>query len=251
MKKAIASKKLALSIIERVAAKHQLPVQHVLCARRDRYAVTCRAEAAWVIREDLGWSQRDIGSFLGVTQPAARKLLGYHEIAMRRANNVLPTESLRAIALISTDEAKRQLADAQIKLAYLQSELDRLTGASITQRVAESFGLESKIRCAIVLSIVAEAYPRAVNAAEIVGLYDEACERLNYGAQRGASFNLISKNIAALRERFEELGHPDPIASTEGSFGMQRRLTDDAAALLNRMIGAPRLSQLEPTMRAA
>lgn len=243
--KVIASKQFALAIVERIATKHQLTTAQALCVRRDRYAVACRAEIAWALKNELGWSQRAIGGLLGVTQPGARKLLGYHEISLRRANNLLPTETLRAIALIGADEGKRRLADAEGRIAYLQAELDRLTGASLTHRLAENFDLTGKIRCALVLSIIAEAYPRAVNAPELVELYDEACERLNYGARRGASFNLITKNIAALREKFAELGYADPILSSEGSFGMQRRLTDEAARLLYDTVGAPRLSQLK------
>jgi len=243
--KVIMSKQLGLAIVERIALKHQMQPSQALCARRDRYAVACRAEIAWALKEELRWSQRMIGTLLGVTHPAVRKLLGSHEISLRRANNILSTETLKAIALIGADESKRRLADAESRIVYLQAELDRLTGASLTHRLAAIFDLTGKIRCALVLSIIAEAYPRAVNAPELVELYDEACERLNYGARRGASFNLITKNIAALREKFAELGYADPISSTEGSFGMQRRLTDDAARLLYETVGAPRLSQLK------
>lgn len=249
----IASKAMALAIVERVAKKHQMTPAQALCVRRDRFSVACRAEIAWTLKEELAWAQRRIGSLLGITQPAARKLLGYHEKSLTRANNVLPTETLRALAAISGDEAKRRLAEAEGRIAYLQGELDRLTGASITHRLAEKFGLGNKLRCALVLGILVEAYPRAVNAPELVELYDEACERLNYGARRGASFNLITKNIAALRESFLELGYPDPVVSSEGSTGMQRRLTDDVATLLHEAVGAPRLSALkiEPKGMAA
>lgn len=241
----IASKAMALAIVERIAKKHQMTVAAALCVRRDRFSVACRAEIAWTLKDELDWSQRRSGALLGVTQPAVRKLLGYHEMSLRRANNVLPTETLRALAVVSGDEAKRRLADAESRIAYLQSELDRLTGASITHRLADAFGLGNKLRCALVLGILAEAYPRAVNPPELVELYDEACERLNYGARRGASFNLITKNIAALRESFLDLGYRDPVVSTESSSGMQRRLSDEAAVLLHETVGTPRLSVLK------
>lgn len=249
----IASKAMALAIVERIAKKHQMTVAAALCVRRDRFSVACRAEIAWTLKDELDWAQRPTGKLLGITQPAVRKLLGYHEMSLRRSNNVLPAETIKALAVISGDDLRRRLAEAESRAAYLQGELDRLTGASITHRLAESFGLNNKLRCALVLGILAEAYPRAVSPPDLVELYDEACERLNYGARRGASFNLITKNIAALRESFLELGYPDPVVSSEGSSGMQRRLTDEAAVLLHEAVGAPRLSALkiEPKGMAA
>lgn len=244
MKKIIASKAMALAIVERIAKKHDMDIKIALCARRDRYSVACRAEIAWTVKDELAWSQRSIGGLLGLSHTAVRKLLGFHEKSLRRANNVLPAETLRAIASISADDVKSRLLDAENRNAYLQAELDRLTGASLTHRIAESFGLKGKLRCALVLAIVAEAYPRSINTPDLIELYDDACDRLNYGTRRGASFNLIAKNVAALRARFAELGYTDPIESSEGSFGLQRRLTDRAASLLNEIVGAPRLSQM-------
>lgn len=243
--KVITSPDMAMKIVERVAAKHDLVVTKVLCAKRDRHAVACRAEIAHCLKIELNWSARRTGDLLGITHPAVRKLLGSHQIAMRRELRVLPAATLRDLASISADETRRRLADAEGMILYLRGEIDRLTGASISQRLAECFGLEGKLRCAITLGIVAEAYPRQVSAPDMVELYDEACNRLNYGARTGANFNLITKNIAALREHFASLGYADPIASTEGSPGMYRRLTDEAALLLNNLTGTPRLSQLK------
>lgn len=247
---AIMSQQRAMAIVERVAVKHDLTVAVALCSKRDRYAVACRAEIATVLKGELGWSQERTGALLGVTRPAVGKLLGFHKVAERRARHSLPPVDLVAIASLDRDALKGRLVDAEAMIAYLQGELDRMTGASVTHQLAESFGLDSKLRCAIVLAILAEAYPRAVPSTDLTERYDDACARLNYGNCAGTSTNLVTKNIAALRDHFAELGYADPVVSSDGVNGKMRALSADAARLLNERVGVPRLSQLKTSLHS-
>lgn len=246
----IHSQRRAMEIVERIVAKHELTVSVALCARWDRYARDCRAEIAWTLRDELRWSTRRSGSLLGCSARNVCDLLTSHEIALRRAKNILPAADLRALAEISKDDLRQRVADVEADNAMLRAEIERLTGASLTHRLARLFGLENKLRCAIVLAIVVEAYPRHVTSMDIVELYDEACDRLNYGARNGATANLITKNIAALRDHVATLGMADPIESFEAHSGLARRLSDAAAEYLHVEVGAPRLSQLKADARS-
>lgn len=246
-KRVIASKTRAMEIVERMALKHDLPVATALCAKRDRYARACRAEIAWALKRELNWSSRRSAALLGVTFKNVCVLLKTHEIAMRRAKNVLPVTDLQALAAIEADELRRRLVESQDLIAHLQGELDRLTGATLANKIAARFGLENRLRCAIVLAILVEAYPRSVPSNLLTELYDEACDRLNYGSRNGASADLIKKNFSSLREHFAELGLACPVDWDDAG---ARRLTDAGAELLHEAVSAPRLSQLKPDARS-
>lgn len=241
-RRVILSKERALAIVEAIAVKHDLAVRVALCSKRDRYAVACRAEIAHELKAQLNWSTRQTGDLLGVSSPAVCKLLGLHEIAIRRAQRSLPVSDLKALDALGSDALKLRLVNAESMVAFLQGEIDRLTGAGLIPRLAASFQLENKLRCAIVLAIVAEAYPRAVGLSDMIEFYDVACERLNYG-RGSASANLITKNISHLREHFRDMGLPDPISTGDSRLGT-RALRDDVAQLMHDRLGVPRLSQL-------
>jgi len=240
-RRVILSQRRAMEIVERVAAKHELSVAVALCSRRDRYAVACRAEIAWTIREQLNWSLRRIGQLLGVSHEAVRQLLDCHKIALRRARRSLPPTDLAALAAMDRDALRRRVAELEEMNAYLQSELDRLTGAGLVPTLAQEFGLENAQRCAIVLAILAEAYPRAVSMNHMIELYEDACDQLNYGARQGATSNLVAKNISDLRERFAQQGLPDPVSLSEGN---NRSLSHEAAQVLYERTGTPSLTRL-------
>lgn len=222
----ITSKARAAAIVERVAEKHRLKVAVMLCAKWDRFAVLARAEAAHALKHELGWSIRMIGGYLGYSHTRARKLLAFHEKWVRRAPVIVPTP------------------DPDGRIRELEAEIARLAGTYLCEQMAKKFDL--RMRCAIVLSIMSEAYPRYVRGPAILELYNEACEVLGYGqAQDGATHNLIAKNIGDLDKQLREVGFDGKGVMEVGDLPSSRRLTDEAAQWLYEQIGAPKLSQIE------
>jgi hypothetical protein len=247
-RRAITSRAKALEITEQIAAKHGLSVHQVVSARWCRQTAVATGELAWELRHKMGWSYRAIGEHLGRPHPSVRKLLSSHKMRLHLARRILPVDQAVAIAALDTDVRAQRLLAAEALAAHHESELRRLSGAAAPE-VARALGLERKLRCAIVLCIVIEAYPRYVTGNDLVELYNEQCDVLGYGSRRGASLNLMTKNVQNLREHFIEAGWPEPIpsierGSIEDAIGA-RRLTEKGARFLNKKLGIPRLSQLE------
>jgi hypothetical protein len=242
----VASTARAAAIAEEVAEKHAMAVSTVLCARWDRYAVAARAELASRLSEELHWPQRRIGGYIGCTQPNVRKLFDYHKIAVRRAMRALPTTDFRALAAINADALRQRTFEAEERAQFLQSELERLTGKTLAGDLAEALGLARKLRCAIVLAILVEAFPRRMQMQAICGLYAQTRAELNYGqVNEECSSNLIAKHFCDLNAHFHKKGWPRPAACLTFDGNSARRLTDSAAEFLAGLVGAPRLSQLE------
>lgn len=244
----IASRSRATQLAERIAEKHDMEVRTMLCARWDRFAIAARAELASELKASLGWSQRRIGEYLGCTHPNVRKLFSYHEMTVKRAKRWLPKADVHALLAVEADERLLRAMDAEERAAEAEAELRRLSGVDIVLRLAEALDIRH-LRCAIVLAIVCEAYPRTVLGADMIRYYDEACERLDYGDRNGSTFGLLAKNVGKLREHFVECGWPVPIAasasSARDSLAGARRLEDDAAKWLHERLGMPRLSQMQ------
>lgn len=225
-RRVIASRARAAAIVERVAQKHDLTVTQLLCAKWDRFAVTARAEVAVALRSELKWSLRVLGEYLGCSHTRARNLLSFHENTHRR---------LSRLAAVTG-------ADARVR--ELEAELQRLSGSNLAERYAQALGL--RLRCAIVLAILAEAYPNHVRGPALLSLYDEAREHFGYGgadgSRIGATTGLLTKNTADLAAHFAAEGWPAP--SEVGPLPGSRRLSDAAAEWLHVRTGAPKLSQV-------
>lgn len=227
----IASKARAAAIVERVAEKHAIGTATLLCARWDRFVMIARAEVAAALRDELNWPQRMIGEHIGCSQPNVRKLFSFHEKYARRVSAIVP------------------VADPEGRVRDLERELQRLSGIYTAERLAQHFDLQ--LRCAIVLAILAEAYPRYVRGEAMLRLYDEACDELGYGARNGANANLITKNLTAMSEALAKLGMTP--AYERGPFAESRRLTDVAAEWLYERTGPsplPRRSAIEAVREA-
>lgn len=236
-----------------MAAKHGVTVQFLTCARRDRFAVAARAEAAHELTHQLKWSLRRVGEHIGCTHQNVCQLLACHKINQARGLRFMPAADLRALAAVSGDERLARVRDAEERAAYAEGELTRLTGANLALRMADALGLLQRVRCAIVLAIVAEAYPRVVLGAELIEHYDEACERIGYGNRQGANANLITKNVAHLRGHFAANGWPEPLFIKDEltrTLTGARRLSDGAALFLHERFDAPRRSQIEAAQEA-
>jgi len=245
--RAIASLSRAHTIVEAVAVKHGIDVHTLHAGGRSRFVVEARGEAAFELMHKLGWSQRRIGECLGCSQPNVRKLLGYHKQNLERGGRFLPAADIHALLAISNDDRLARAVEAEERAAYAEGELHRLNGSALSLRFADALDI-SYMRCAIVLAIVAEAYPRVVLGDAMVEHYDEACAALGYGFKRGANFHLLTKNVAHLREHFAAKGWPSPIpASTDTTREMagSRRLSDECAAFLHERLNAPKLSQMQ------
>lgn len=225
-RRVIASRARAAQIVERIAEKHALTTTQLLCAKWDRFAVVARAEVAHALRSELKWSLRVIGEHLGCSHTRVRNLLGFHENTHCRFT--------RLAAVTGSDARVREL----------EAELQRLSGTYLAERCVQALGL--RLRCAIVLSILAEAYPNHVRGPALLALYDEAREHFGYGgtdgSRIGATTGLLTKNTADLAAHFSGEGWPSP--SEVGPVPGSRRLTAAAAEWMHVRIGAPKLSQV-------
>lgn len=229
-KRAIHSRARAAALIEQIADKHRIGVNTMLCARWDRFAVLARAEAAHGLVEQLGWSLRAAGDYLGCSHENVRQLLACHKSTAPR------------IARLGA-----QVSDPDGRIRELEAELARLSGSFLCEKLSEQFAIP--LRCGILLAILVEAYPRYVRGPAILQLYDDACERLGYGWGKGSNFNLMTKNAQHMHESLRSAGAP--LASEVGDTPGSRRLTDAAAEWLHARCGAPRLSQIETRREAA
>lgn len=226
-RRTIVSKARAAALVEQIADKHALPVATVLCAKWDRFALIARAEAAHALTTQLNWSIRATGAYLGCSHTNVRKLLSFQK---RNAPRIV-----RLVSLNGADEA------AVARVRELEAELQRLSGTHLCERLASD--LSVPLRCAILLAILIEAWPRYVRGPALLQLYDDACDKLGYGARNGANFDLVTKHACDLAARFKAAGWPAP--SEVGELKGSRRLTDSAAVWLADRCGAPRRSVVE------
>jgi hypothetical protein len=220
----IASKARAAQVIEQIADKHDITVVMLLCARWDRFAMLARAEAADALVNGMGWSIRTAGAYLGCSHTNVRKLCGFHKMQSAR------------LARIGGAIGPQ---DPEGRIRELEAELVRLAGTLLCERLATKLRL--RLRCAISLAIITEAYPRVVRGPAMLQLYDEACAQLGYGhADEGANYRLMDKNMSQLNAHFVGQGWPLPAVSGDGRGA--RQLSDDAAGWMSAHCGAPRLS---------
>lgn len=198
------------------ALRKQWPGRIVMEARRE---LACRLE------HDLDWTVRQIANHLSCAKDTAHRLLVtgrpvYIGQKMHRqtVNDDCP-ESLRE------------------QLREMQAQLRRLSGVPIASRIAAAYGMRPM--SAIVLAIMAEAYPRPMALGAIIEAYELACDALEFGSREGVGEALINSAIFHARARFTELGLPSPIESLPMG---QRRLSHDVASILRERVGAPRVA---------
>lgn len=226
---AIVSSARTAAIIEEVADKHGLEVRTMLCAAWRRDMVLARGEVAYRLRTELKLPWRAIGAKLGISHERGRQLFAGHKKREAQARLFAP------------------VPDPEGRIRELEAELQRLSGTYLSEKLASQ--LNVPLRCAILLSILIEAYPRYVRGPALLQLYDDACEKLGYGARNGANFDLVTKHACDLAARFKESGWPAP--SEIGELKGSRRLTDGAADWLSQHFGAPRRSVIEGVREAA
>lgn len=236
----ILSERKALEIVERVAPGHGLTVAQLLAQPFKRATVLARGELVDALTSELGWPYARVAAFLGCAASTAHSAKSEWKKAQAIHKRFLPDQAVLQIAALDQSEARQAAAAAIVRQRELEIELARLAGVSLAERLQGLF--ELKMRCAILLAIVIEAYPRQVRETTIFALYDEACERLSYGFRAGATRKLMFKNAQALKEHFTERGWPNP--SEAGSLPGSRVLTRAAAEWLNERVGSPRLSQI-------
>lgn len=161
-----------------------------------------------------------------------------------RAKLALPNADLQALAALTADDARAQLAEAEAYQRFLESELERLTGRHLALRISDA--LEMPLRFAIVLGILAEHYPRWVSTERLCDLYGEARTALNYGdTSEETSGNLMSKHVCDLGAHFRNKGWAPPVDLVKKAGYSERRLGAETAQMLSRLVGAPKRSQLE------
>ncbi|TXH47223.1 MAG: hypothetical protein E6Q97_27695 [Desulfurellales bacterium] len=234
----IASVDRALAVVDRVAAKHGMTAAALVATPRNRAVILARGEVMHALNVELGWSYQRAANLLGLS--VSRLHSAHTEWKGVQANiaRYLP-EDLRA--------APDTLADLKAQLEA--SEVARLDAE---RRLAAVLGLESidvfmkgldlLPRAAIVLTVLAESYPNHVRVEQILNYYDAACLRLDYGAKRGATRELLYQNNAALRRTFAARGWPNPVGV--GPANKTHVLTHDAADLLHEKIGVPSTVQI-------
>lgn len=240
MRKVITSQARALEIVEAVAAKHGMEVARLMAQPFKRDTVLARGEVVSRLSEELNWPFSMIAGYLGCSASTAHSAKSEWKKAEAAFAVFIPDEAVLAIAKVTQSEALQRAAQAERQLREIKGELDRVAGLDLSERMVVELDLLP--RCAILLSIVAAAYPRYVRAGALLELYDQACERLNYGQRSGATIPLISKNAQTLREHFAARDWPCPIQP--GVLPGSRQLTNEAAAWLHGRVGSPRMSQI-------
>lgn len=218
----------AMAIVQRVAQKHHLSVDVMLTTKRNIQIAWARAEVAVALQEEAHWSTRAIASVLNCSQPAARKLLGSHENAKSRARLLLSVDELSKLSLVERD-------DVLMRNRQLEQERKTLSGQHMADVLAQELNL--LLRCSIMLAMLIEHHPKALRIETAITLYDDACEALNYGYQRGATESVIVKNLSSLNRTFAERGWPK--VSTTGSVVGTRTLTAECAAWLDSRLTSP------------
>lgn len=206
----------------------------ILKARsRNALARMARGETAHMLGAELGWSAKRIAALIKCSASHVRAL-------QRERAKLLAGFQNRAIDEHQTEFAAMDAEELALQVRELSEKLARLTGADLADEFAEAYKLPR--RCAIVMAILARAYPRAVSVDTLCELYDDACQRLSYGCQRGADRELIRKNVSDLNRAM--LAQGLPMASEIAPETSGRRLTEKAAALLSASHQTPRQSQL-------
>lgn len=226
MNRVITSPARARAIVEEVAARFDLAPDRVLNCHGEKVA---RGEVAWRLKRELHWSLRRSGALLGVSHKTVARMLANHAALLASFQSRVEREHK---LFLQSPEA--------LELRELREKLARLTGADIANDIAEDMAIPK--RCAIVLGMLAERYPRALAIEAMCELYDDACERLDYGFKSGADRELIRKNVSDLNRAFAAKGLPlaAEIAPPIGG----RRLTAKTATMLSARYGVPRQSQL-------
>src|SRR5262245_12195650 len=209
-------------IIEQVAARHGLEVRTLLCANNRRDVTRARGELVWWLKTELGLSFREIGAKIGRCPASVCSYFHEHKKQRNLEKRILPPPA---------DE------EARLRIRELEHELERLSGTLLCERLKQKLGL--RLRYAIGLAIITEAFPRVVRGPAMLHLYDDACTALGYGhAREGANYRLMDKNMSELNAHFIEHGWPTPALPGEGRGS--RYLSHDAAAWMAENCSAPR-----------
>lgn len=223
-----ASRTKAITILQRVASKHDVSVEEIATGKRRRDMQWARQEAAFLLAHEANWSQRSIGEMLLCSQRAARVLIGTHENSRVKAKRLLSVDDLKRYDDIHSD-------DILHRNLILEQERAIVSGQHLADTLAQS--LDLLMRCAIVLAITVEHYPRAVRTSTIITLYGDACQALNYGYRQGATESLMAKNFSDLNKTFRSRGWP--LATTPGQIPGSRILTPECSDWLDSRLAQP------------
>lgn len=233
IRRVILSPARAQAVLERAAERFGLKPAMLKRPRAKGLVRTAKGEAAGTLRDELKWSYARIAKLLACSPSHARTLIVERAVLVAAFQRRAEEEHEAEIGALDVDEIMLQNRELKEKLA-------RLTGADLAGRLADDYAIPP--RCAIVAAMLAEAYPRPVAVEAMCELYDDACERLNYGFKRGADRELIRKNVSDLNRAFSAKGLPLAAEIAQGVSG--RRLTDKAAAMLSDSHQVPRASRL-------
>jgi len=227
----IASVDRALAIVERVAAKHGLTAAGLVATRYSRAVVLARGEVMHTLNAELGWTYQRAAELTGLSVSRLHSAVSEWKGVQANIERYLPDTVADLRAQLYAAEAARQ--DAERRLAAM------LGTESVDLFVSE---LQLVPRAAIVLTALAEAYPKHARDEHILNFYDAACVRMNYGLRNGATKELMWKNIEALRRSFAERGWPNPVSV--GPMINTRVLSHAAAVVLHERVGVPSKTQI-------
>lgn len=227
----IASVDRALAIVERVAAKHGMTAAGLVSTRYNRAVVLARGEAMDALAKELRWSYQRAAELTGLSVSRLHSAHTEWKGVQANIERYLPDTVADLRAQLDAAEAARQ--DAERRLAAM------LGAESVDLFVSE---LQLLPRAAIVLTVLAEAYPKHVRDEQVLNFYDAACVRMNYGLRNGATKELMWQNFTALRRAFAERGWPNPVSV--GPMINTRVLSHEAAVVLHERIGVPSKTQI-------
>lgn len=224
------SERAALQILTRVGEAYRLSAEQLREKTAPRPA---RDRAMHAIRAELRWPFRAIAELMHVAPSTAdRACRRQAKLESGAPASVIPfrpvgqVPALRPTAIDPIDD----MTEIELR-AYLR----RITGCDLALRIVDRLGLNTY--AAIVLSILAESYPRIVHIQSICSLYEGARDRLGFGRREKESIgeNLINVSVMEIRKAFMTVGWPDPIEVKTKT----RRLTDAVACWMSAEFGAP------------
>jgi len=217
-----------VAIIQRVAKKHDVTVEQLISGKRRHDVRWARQEAAYVLFREANWSSRAIGEVLQCSAPIACKLRDLHKISTEKAKLLLSVDDLKRYESVERD-------DVLHRNMILEQERAIVSGQHLADSLAQS--LDLLMRCAIVLAITVEHYPRAVRLSSVITLYNDACQALNYGYRQGATESLMFKNFSSLNKTFVSCGWP--VATMPGQIPGSRILTKECNDWLDSRLPLP------------
>ena len=187
MKTARAMKRPASQIIDEVAMRWGVTVDEMKNRQKHPTLNRARAETYQLLQNELGWSLRQIGMFMGNRTGSAIK---------QALDNLLARPS-----------------DPELEADLLRFRINQLSGIPLLPKITNTF--EVNTSQAIVLSIIIENYPKGLSLNAMCELYDHAWHTMTGENDRFVLGATLKSIISKLRKIVTSQGYSMPIETTK------------------------------------